>query len=267
MAMTDEPFNWFNGLMAERTAKFPPNASEIPFFQREITRFGQPVLDLGCGVGRLLLPLMCAGVEIDGCDISGDMLHHCFQKAANLNLKPRLFQQPMHTFDIPRKYRTIYICDAFNLAGSRDNGLETLRRCFAHLLDGGALILNIEAEYAWPQEWEKWGLTKCKTLPEPWPEEGKHRIASDGSEYIERFRLVITNLLEQSYVRQVRLEKWVAGQLVASKEDTIRGDMYLKNEMRLMLKVAGFRQITLRSDYTDEPATPESKELIFTAIK
>ena len=265
--MTDEPFNWFNGLMAERTAKFPPNASEIPFFQREITRFGQPVLDLGCGAGRLLLPLMCALVDIDGCDISGDMLHHCFQNAANLNLRPRLFQQPMHTFDIPRKYRTIYICDAFNLAGSRDNGLETLRRCFAHLLDGGALILNIEAEYAWPQEWDKWGPAKSKSLPEPWPEEGKHRIASDGSEYVERFRLVNANLLEQSYVRQVRLEKWVAGQLVASEENTIRGDMYLKNEVRLMLKVAGFRQITVRSDYTDEPATLESKELIFTAIK
>jgi len=265
--MNYEPLNWFNGLMAERTAIFPPNASEILFFQREITRFGQPVLDLGCGTGRLLLPLMSAGVEIDGCDISGDMLHHCSQKAANLNLKPCLFQQPMHTFDIPRKYRTIYICDAFNLAGSRDNGLETLRRCFAHLHDGGALILNIEAEYARLQGWEKWGPAESKTLPEPWPEEGKRRVASDGSEYIERFRLVSANLLEQSYVRQVRLEKWVAGQLVASEEHTIRGDMYLKNEVLLMLKVAGFRQITVRGGYTDEPATPESKELIFTAIK
>ena len=47
----------------------------------------------------------------------------------------------------------------------------------------------------------------------------------------------------------------------------MRGDMYLKNEMRLMLQVAGFRQITVRGDYTDEPATPDSKELVFTALK
>jgi hypothetical protein len=173
----------------------------------------------------------------------------------------------MHVFDIPRKYRTIYICDSFNLAGSRDNGLETLRRCFAHLQEGGALILNIDAEYAWPQEWERWRLTKSRSLPEPWPEEGKRRVASDGSEYIERFRLVSINLLEQSYVRQVRLEKWVAGQLVASEENNVRGDMYLKNEVLLMLKVAGFSQITVRGDYTDDSATPESEKLIFTAIK
>ena len=34
-----------------------------------------------------------------------------------------------------------------------------------------------------------------------------------------------------------------------------------------MLRVAGFRQSAVRGDYTDEPATPDSKELIFTALK
>ena len=31
--MTDEPVNWFYGLMAERVAEFPPNPYEVPFFQ------------------------------------------------------------------------------------------------------------------------------------------------------------------------------------------------------------------------------------------
>ncbi len=263
--MNDEPVNWFYGLMAERTAEFTPLPHSVPFFQREIERFGQPVLDLGCGVGRLLLPLRCAGVDIDGCDISGDMLRHCRDKAAGQNLELHLYEQPMHAFDLPRQYRTIFISDAFNLAGGRDKGLSTLQCCFAHLQEGGALLLNIEAEYAQPEWWKEWG--PAKTLPEPWPEEGKRRVAADGSEFVERFRLVSTDLLEQSYVRQMRIEKWVAGQMVASQEDTIRGDIYMKNEMLLMLRVAGFHQITVRSGYTDEPATPDSKELMFTAIK
>ncbi len=265
--MTDEPANWFYGLMAERWAEFTPDASEAPFFQREIARFGQPALDLGCGVGRLLLPLLRAGVDIDGCDISGDMLRHCRNKAASQGLEPRLYQQPMHAFDLPRKYRTIYICAAFNLAGSRDKGLAALRRCFAHLQDGGALLLNITAEYAWPEWWEKWEPAKRKTLPEPWPEEGKRRVAADGSEYVERFRLVSINPLEQSDVRQARVEKWISGKLVGSQEDTMHGTLYLPNEVRLMLQVAGFCQISVRGDYTDEPATPDSKELVFTALK
>jgi SAM-dependent methyltransferase len=265
--MTDDPINWFCGLMAERVAEFTPHAHQVPFFQRETARFGQPALDLGCGTGRLLLPLLGASVDIDGCDISGDMLRHCRNKAASQGLEPRLYQQPMHAFDLPRTYRTIYICAAFNLAGSRDKGLAALRRCFAHLQEGGALLLNITAEYAWPEWWEKREPAKGKILPEPWPEEGKRRVAADGSEYVERFRLVSINLLEQSYIRQVRLEKWVSGQLVASEEKTLRGDMYLKNEVLLMLQVASFRQITVRGDYANGPTTPDSKELIFTALK
>jgi len=265
--MNDEPVNWFYGLMAERVAEFTPKPYQVPFFKGEIERFGQPVLDVGCGVGRLLLPLLQAGVDIDGCDISGDMLRHCRDKAVSQGLEPRLYEQPMHDFNIPRQYRTIYICDSFNLAGGRDKGLATLKCCYAHLQEGGALLLNIEAEYAWPEWWEKWEPARSKSLPEPWPEEGKRRVAADGSEYVERFRLVSTDMLEQSYVRQVRLEKWISGKLVASQEDTMRGDIYMKNEMVLMLQFAGFRQITVRGDYTDEPVTQESKELIFTALK
>jgi len=41
----------------------------------------------------------------------------------------------------------------------------------------------------------------------------------------------------------------------------------LPNEMRLMLGVVGFRQITVRGDYTDEPAMPDSRELVFTALR
>ena len=47
----------------------------------------------------------------------------------------------------------------------------------------------------------------------------------------------------------------------------MHGTLYLPNEVLLMLQVAGFRQITVRGDYADEPATPDSKELIFIALK
>lgn len=189
-AMTDEPVTWFYGLIAERVAEFATHPSQALFFQHEIERFGQPVLDLGCGAGRLLLPLLRAGVDIDGCDISGDMLQHCREKADAQGLEPCLYQQPMHALDLPRSYRTIYICASFNLAGSPELGLATLQRCFAHLQEGGGLIFDIDAEYTWHEGWENWIPARRKTLPEPWSEEGKRRIARDGSEYIERQRMV-----------------------------------------------------------------------------
>jgi hypothetical protein len=66
---------------------------------------------------------------------------------------------------------------------------------------------------------------------------------------------------------QVRLEKWVSGERVAVEEYTLGGNMYFKNELVLMLEMAAFREITVRGDYTDEPATADHRELVFTATK
>ncbi len=265
--MTDEPLIWHYGLMAERWAEFNTEAPEAPFYLQEIARYGQPVLDVACGTGRLLLPILRVGVEIDGCDISGDMLHYCEEKATSEGYQPKLYRQPMHAFELPRKYKTIYICDSFGLAGSREKDLETLRRCHTHLEDGGALMVNIEAEYTSPEAWELWLREKRQALPQPWPEDSRGRMAADGSEHFGRFRIIQIDPLEQSYTRQVRLEKWQSGKLVAAEEYTLRGNMYFKNELLLMLEIAGFSEVTVRSDYTDQPATADSKQLVFTAIR
>lgn len=265
--MNDEPLIWHYGLMAERWAEFSNEAREVPFYLQEIARFGQPVLDVACGAGRVLLPLLRAGIDIDGCDISPDMLKHCRSKAASEGFRPNLYQQPMHAFSLPRKYKTIYICDSFGLAGSRDKDLETLRRCFEHLEDGGALIVNIEAEYTTPEAWDSWLSARRKNLPEPWPEQARVQTAADGTEHAARFRYVEVNPLEQSYTRQVRLEKWQAGNLIASEEYTLRGNMYMKNEVLLMLQVAGFQEILVRGDYSDLPANSDHEEIIFTAVR
>jgi SAM-dependent methyltransferase len=265
--MNEEPVIWHYGLMAERWAETINETPELSFFEKEIRRFGQPVLDVACGTGRLLLPLLRAGIDIDGCDISGDMLNHCRQKAIHDGFRPHLEEQPMHAFDMPRRYKTIYICGSFGLAGSREKDAATLRCCYEHLNNGGALLLNIQAEYNSPESWSMWLPEHRRNLPQPWPKEGKKRIAADGSENIAYFRTVELDPLEQCFTRQVQLEKRVDGETIDSEEYTLRGNIYFKNEIVLMLNLAGFSQITVRGDYSDAFATAKHEELIFTAIK
>src|SRR5579871_1415724 len=250
--------------MAERWAEFVTDTPQLAYLEAAVARFGQPVLDLACGVGRLLLPLARAGVDIDGCDLSGDMLDHCRRKADAEGLRPGLYEQPMNSFQLSRRYRTIYLCDSFGLAGSRANDLATLRRCREHLEPGGALVVNIGADYN-DASWALWSGKGRRALPQPWPETASRQTASDGSEHAARFRMVAVDLLAQTYTRQVRLEKWSGGERVAHEEYTLRGNLYLACEVRLMLEVAGFSQIALQGDYADAPATPESTELVFTA--
>ena len=202
-----------------------------------------------------------AGIDIDGCDISTDMFSHCRRKAARLVFNPNLSAQTMHAFDLPRTYKTFYICGSLGPGGSRENDLETLRRCYAHLEEGGALLLNVQAEYTSPAAWALWLSENRKALLQPWPEATPRR-ASDGSEHTGRFRTIDVDPLEQTYTRQVQHEKRSDGVLVASEEYTLRGNTYFKPDLLLMLKVTSFSEIPVTGHYTDKPATADSEEIV-----
>jgi SAM-dependent methyltransferase len=78
------PATWHYGLVAKWWAEFSEDGPEIAYFQKHVER-GQPALDVACGTGRLLIPYLRAGLDVDGCD---------------------LFVQPMHELDPPRTYKT-----------------------------------------------------------------------------------------------------------------------------------------------------------------
>ena len=47
---------------------------DVQFYVAEAQRAGSPVLELGCGTGRILIPVAQAGVAITGLDLSVPML-------------------------------------------------------------------------------------------------------------------------------------------------------------------------------------------------
>ena len=265
--MTEQIQVWHFGLVAQIWAEFSNQTPELSYYERKIRQFGEPALDLACGTGRLLVPLGKKGIEIEGVDISEDMLAHCKRKATEEGLEIQLVQQPMHALDRHRQYGTIYICGSFGLAGSRDLDLQTLRRCYEHLLPGGALLFNVDVEYAYPEAWLVWLKEHRDALPEPLPEEGRRYQSTHGYELISRNRLLEVNPLEQSYVREMRVERWEEGKLTAEERRTLRGNMYLKNEVLAMLHIVGFQEIEVTGDYSEEPATADSEELNFVAKK
>jgi len=71
---------WHHGLVAEWWAEFELEGPEIQYFRRFVEE-GQPALDAGCGAGRLLIPWLRAGLDVDGCDASADMVALCRERA------------------------------------------------------------------------------------------------------------------------------------------------------------------------------------------
>ncbi len=265
--MTDNPQVWHYGLVARWWAEFNTDGPEIGFFKALVERFGEPALDVACGTGRLLIPFLRAGLDVDGADISPDMLALCSQKAETEGLRPRLYNQPMHELDLPRTYKTIVVCGGFALGGYRQQDQEALARFFRHLQPGGALLLDNYLPYKDAEEWRYWVKEERQGLPEPWPASGTRKRAANGEEIELRSRLASFDPLDQLATRQIRAYLWRDGELLQQEEHVLLERLYFRNELLAMLALAGFHDVQVLGDYTEKPASVDSGVLIYVAKK
>jgi SAM-dependent methyltransferase len=266
--MQDDPAQtWHYGLIAKWWAEFNTTGPEIAYFQRFIEENGGPALDAACGTGRLLVPFLQAGLEVDGADISPDMLEHARARAEREGFSPNLYAQPLHELDLPRLYRTIVLCGGFGLGGNRAQDVEALRRLHEHLEPGGLLVLDNEVPYADRRQWPYWTKEPPSKLPEPWTEPRSRKPGSDGAEYALRSRLVELDPLLQRITMEMRAWMWRDGELVAEEEHLLKLTLYFKEELLLLLQGAGFVEVDVRGQYNDASPTPEDDFLVFVARK
>jgi SAM-dependent methyltransferase len=265
--MDDTPQTWHYGLMARWWAEFNTDGPEIEYFKNLITRFGEPALDVACGTGRLLIPFLRAGLDVDGCDISPDMLALCVQKAEAEGLRPQLFTQAMHQLSLPRCYQSIVVCGAFGIGGSLAQDQEALHRLFHHLVPGGALFIDYYVPYKYADEWCYWVKEEGEKLPEPWPSSGQRKITQSGEEIELRIRLVALDPLDQVATRQMQAILWRGGQVVQREEHTLLERLYFRNELLAMLAAAGFRDVEVWDGYTGNRASAHSGILVYIARK
>jgi len=269
--MNDESGTWHYGLIARWWAEFNvAEPGELAYYRAAIRRFGEPVLDLGCGTGRILVPLVEEGFDVDGLDVSADMIAEARAKAAKKRLTLQLIVAPMHELDLARTYRTIYTCGALGIGGRRDHDREALRRAYNHLAPGGALLItDHELPYATQDEmrWARWLPGHRSGLPREWPVDGDRRTTSNGDEIELVGRLVELDPLEQRHTLELRARLWRDGQLVAEETRSLRESLYFVQEMLLMLADAGFRDLSVDVNYTDRPATGEDGWVTYTARK
>jgi len=263
----EPPQTWHYGLIARYWAEFNDDfrPHEIPYFQRFIEDDGQPALDVACGTGRLLIPYLRAGLDVDGCDVSADMVALCREKAEREGLAPNLFVQPMHALDAPRRYRTIYVCGAFGLGSTRQQDQEALTRFRDHLEPGGRLLLDIEVPYADAQQWPLWTKEGRAELPHAASSPDRGRPAPDGAEYGLRSRYLGLDPLEQRVSLEMTARMWRDGTLEAEETHRLDIGLYFKNELLLILERAGFAEVVVHGDHVETPPTPDDEFVVFVA--
>jgi len=265
----DAPQTWHYGLIAEYWAEFNDDfrPHEVSYFRRYVENGRGAALDVACGTGRLLVPYLRAGLDVDGCDVSPDMVALCRDKAEREGLRPTLWAQPMHELDPPRAYATIYVCGAFGLGSTREQDAEALRRFHTFLEPGGTLLIDIEVPYADSRMWPYWTKEKRTSLPEPEGRPSERHRARDGSKYGLRARVVAVDPLEQRLTYEMHAQRWRDEQLEAEETRRIDIRLYFKDELLLMLAAAGFSEVEVQGDHNDKPATADDDFIVFVAKK
>src|SRR6185295_2933735 len=75
---------------------------DVAFFLNEAVNAAGPVAEIGCGTGRVLIPIARAGIEIVGIDSSPRMLNVCRERLDReeqaVQSRVRLVQADMRTF-------------------------------------------------------------------------------------------------------------------------------------------------------------------------
>jgi SAM-dependent methyltransferase len=266
MMASVEPQSWHHGLVARWWSLFRTSGPEIDYFRRFVEQ-GQPVLDVACGAGRLLVPYVAAGLDVDGCDASPDMVELCRQAAAAVGASPTLTCQAMHELDLPRRYRTIIVCGGLGLGSTREQDQQALRRLHDHLEPGGRLVLDNEVPYSDGTHWRLWPSGQRGGLPEPAGTPAERRLGPDGDEYALVSGLLDLDPLGQQEAWEIQAYRWRDGALIEQERHRLTSNLYFRGELVMMLERAGFAEVGVRGEYNDLPPTADDNFLVYVATR
>ena len=223
-------------------------------FWLRVAREGNgPLLDVGCGTGRVLLRLLEAGIDADGIDASTPMVERARARAAAAGFRTRLEVADMRDFTLPRRYaRAICTFNAFAHCETPDDQLRALRCIHHHLAPAGALVLFMS--YPSPRYWNEPDGDPVLEREIELPENG-HRLQM----WDQRFK----NPVEQYQRSEMEIRELDAnGARVATHRSRAIQRWVYRWEMELLLRAAGYARWEIQGGFDGEPLERPDQPMI-----
>ena len=216
-----------------------------------------PILEIGCGTGRVLIPLALDGYHITGTELSEAMLALARAKAdaAQVTDRVTLIQGDMRDFEIPARFGLAFIpINTFMHCYDTSQQLSCLRSIQRHLQPGAQLIVDVY--HPDPQ-----------TLLE-----SDGRLVSEGTvldpetgHTVHHFYTRRLDLADQTQHITFILDETDAKGAVSRTLFPFRLRYVHRYEMELLLHAAGYRLEAVYGSYELEPFDSSSDKMIFVA--
>lgn len=235
--------------------------ADLDFWIELAEEYGGPVLELGCGTGRVLLPLAQRGYAVTGIDNSPEMLarlNEKLQTARNMRkgdrlvapaTEPSVLRADIADFTTDRRFALALMpFNTFMHALTLEAQMAMLTNIRRHLSDGAVLALDINnpaGAYAGPEQ----GLTL-------------ERAFSDGEHTVQVF-----SALQLDRAAQLGHITWLYDSVSAEgavRRTTVPLTMRytFPGEMRLLLERCGFSLTHLYGDYDRSPFADGSPRML-----
>jgi len=225
---------------------------DAAFYKSLALECGGPVLELGCGTGRVLLPIAAQGIACTGVDASPAMLEEFSRKPGADAVT--LACARMESFDLPgRRFPLIYSAfRAFQHLDAVEQQHACLARVRAHLAPGGRFAFDVFN----PR------LDKLAQEADPEEMDVTFQVAGRG---VKRFATVKRDRVRQVINVTMRYveERAVGASLETKVAFTMR--WFWRYELEHLLHRAGFADVTIYGDFDRSPIGPSSPAFVVVA--
>ena len=234
---------------------------DVRFYRSLASERGGPVLDLGCGTGRLMVPLLRDGHIVVGLDHAPAMLSAAAAKIARLSPAARscawLLRADLRRFPVARRFG--FAVAAFHSIQHllRDADLlRFLRAARRALVDGGWLAFDVfvpDPRFVARDESRRWDRTRFRD-----PTTGRDIIYTIDHHYDARRRVLLMRMHYQPVDRRGR---------AAGPEETLRlcHRQLAPDEVRALVERAGLSLIASWGDFAGGPLRAETEQHIYLA--
>jgi SAM-dependent methyltransferase len=221
-------------------------SGDAAFYRELALETGGPVLELGCGTGRILLPIAADGIECTGLDNSPAMLDVLRAKGPPANLSLVLGRM-----------------ERFDLGDHRFRLITAPFRAFSHLLDVDAQLacLACVRRHLAPGGLFAFDLFDPKLARIALPEEPEYLAATfhDGGHEIRRWDTVRRDATRQVMTVTFRFEGGPP-ELAGSADVFLR--WFYRYEVEHLLARAGFSELTFWGSFDRQPWKAEGETIV-----
>jgi SAM-dependent methyltransferase len=237
--------------------------ADAPFYLDLARQTGGPVLELGCGTGRVLLAIARAGIAIDGVDNSLPMLHRLRRKLelapAHERERVRVFEGDMRNFRCQRKYPLIIIpFRPLQHMYTVEDQLAALRTAAFHLQDGGLLAFDVY----YPKFDKLYSGFGQEVLEMEW------RDPADPRKLVRRYyRKDSHDKIHQNIGLTFIFRSWDGNKLIQEEREALQMSYYTYPHLRALFMLAGLQVKEEYGSFSKAPLDNNAEEMIFVLRK